>query len=145
MRRLVLAALASLTIAAPFAASARDTEVFLPVSEALQADAKGHLLSTVKFYMKGQNHPEVAKQLLTISTDRATRGAFRSDEDSCRVAFLSSMRVLQDRAVQEGADGIINVVSTTRGTMSESASDFRCVAGFAIVHVGLKGTLVKLR
>ena len=145
MRLLASILLCAALLATPLAAFARNTEVLLPASGAVASDRKGHLLSTVKFFLKGQKHPAVAKELLTVSTNRATRGAFRSDEASCHVAFLSVMRSLQDRALEEGADGIINIVSVTREKKTESASDFRCVAGTAVVHVGLRGTLVKLR
>ncbi len=131
-------------LAAPLAASARNTDVILPVQAAVESDIKGHL-TDVKFFMKGQKRPSVAKNLVTVSTSRSTRGAFRTDEASCNVAFLSAVRALQDRAAQEGGNGIIDIISVTRGTTTESATEFRCVAGSAVVHVGLKGTIVKLK
>ena len=143
MRHYVFILIATGVIMAPSAAFGRDTEVILPVSGAVQSDIKSHLTDVV-FYMKGAKHPAVAKEFATVSASRSTRGAFRSDQASCRVAFLSSMRALQDRAAQEGGDAIIDVVYVTRGEHTESASDFRCVAGAVIVHVGLKGTIVKL-
>ena len=143
MRRFVSCLLCFAFLLAPLAASARETEVIVPVKEAVDSDVKGYLRS-IKFYMKGQKHPGVAKELVTVTADRSTRGAFRSDEASCNVAFLSAMRALQDRAGLEEGDAIINVVSATRGERTESATDFRCVAGGVIVHVGLKGTIVKL-
>lgn len=143
MRKFVFALLGIGLLGAVPAAYARDTEVLLPVADAVQSDVKSHL-TDVPFYMKGAKHPAVAKELVKVSASRSTRGVFRSDEASCRVAFLSSMRALQDRVAQEGGDAIIDLVSMTRGKLTESTSDFRCIAGFAIVHVGLKGTVVKL-
>jgi len=143
MRHFLFILIVSGVLSAPLAAFGRDTEVILPVSGAVESDLKNHLTGVV-FYMKGEKHPAVAKEFATVSADRSTRGAFRSDVASCHVAFLSSMRALQDRATQQGGDAIINVVSVTRGEHTESASNFRCVAGSVIVHVGLKGTIVKL-
>lgn len=37
----------------------------------------------------------------------ASRGLFRADRAGCRVAFLSALRYLQNRAKAEGADAII--------------------------------------
>ena len=143
MRKFVFALSAIGLLVTPPAAFARDTEVLLPVAGAVQSDVDSHL-TDVRFYMKGTKHPAVAKEFAIVSVSRSTRGVFRSDAASCRVAFLSSMRALQDRVAQEGGDAIIDVVSMTRGKLTESTSDFRCIAGFAIVHVGLKGTIVKL-
>jgi len=140
----VFAGLGMGILTAPLAASARNTEVILPVKGAVESDTKGHLLD-VKFFMKGAGHPAVAKKFVTVSASRSTRGAFRSDEDSCNVAFLSSLRALQDRAVTEGGDAIIDIISVTRNVTTESETEFRCVAGSAVVHVALKGTIVKLK
>lgn len=143
MRRFMFVLLGLGILTAPLAAFARNTEVILSVKGAVASDAKSHL-TDVSFYMKGEKHPAVAREFATVSANRSTRGAFRTDEASCHVAFLSAMRALQDRAAQEGGNAIINVVSVTRGKQTESASDFRCVAGSAIVHVGLKGTIVEI-
>ena len=36
------------------------------------------------------------------------------------------------------------ILTATRGERTESATDFRCVAGGVIVHVSLKGTIVTI-
>lgn len=145
MRRLISGLVLSVVLAAPLVASARNTEVIQSVRGAIESDIKAHLRKDVSYFMKGQKHPRAAKELATVSTNQSTRGVFRSDEDSCNVAFLSAIRKLQDRAKLDGGDAVIDIVSVTRGTLTESASDFRCVAGSAIVHVGLRGTIVVLK
>ena len=145
MRYLVGSLVLGAVLAAPLVASARNTEVIQAVQGAVESDIKAHLLKDVSYSMKGQNHAAVAQEMATVTTNQSTRGAFRSDEASCNVAFLSAIRKLQDRAKLDGGNAVINIVSVTRGTMTESASDFRCVAGSAVVHVGLKGTIVKLK
>ncbi len=129
----------------PGAASARDTELFLPVSEAVSSELAQARLFDVPYFFKGQVAPQVAERLQQVDTSQSTRGAFRSDEESCNVAFLSALRVLQERAQLKGGSAIVDIVSTTRGKRTESATDYRCVAGSMVVHVGLKGTLVKLQ
>ena len=143
MRRYVLGLLGLVILATPLAAFARNTEVVLPVAGAVASDVDRHL-TDVAFYMKGGEHPSVAQKFAVVSASRSTRGVFRSDEASCRIAFLSAMRALQARASQEGGNAIIDVISITRGETTESPTDFRCVAGTTIVHVGLKGTIVRL-
>ena len=129
---------------APLGAQARDTEHFYPAADAKDSELGQQQLFEVPFYLKGQEHPKVSKTISEIDTQRSTRGAFRFDEASCQVAFLSAMKVLQKRAQEKGGNAIIDIVSTTQGKQTESASDYRCVAGSVIVHVGLKGKIVEL-
>ena len=138
-------ACAVLFMGLPGAAGARNTEHLLPVSDAVSSElGQAHLIG-VPYFFKGQAGPPVAEQLLQLDTSQATRGAFRSDEESCNVAFLSALRVLQDRAQLEGGDAVIDIVSITRRKRTESPTQFRCVAGAMVVHVGLRGMIVRLR
>lgn len=125
-------------------ASARDTEVMRNAKAAAESEMGKAVLFSIPFYMKGEEHPGVAKKLIEVSTTQSTRGAFRSDKNSCEVAFLSCMKELQRKAQEAGGDAIIDIVSITRGTQTESPTDFRCVAGAIVVHVGLKAQIVKL-
>lgn len=128
----------------PLAAQARDTEVFVPAESATQGpQARGYLLD-VPFYLKGQPDAPRGKTLSTVATRQATRGAFRSDAASCRVAFLTALRELQAEARRAGGDAVVDIVSVTRDVRSESPTEFRCVAGSMVVHVALEGTVVAL-
>lgn len=144
MQRLVFLLIATVLVLAPLGAQARNTEHFFPAAEAAESDLGKEKLLSVPFYLKGQKHPAVQKTLSEVTANRSTRGAFRSDEASCQVAFLSAMIVLQQRAQQKGGNAIVDVVSATRGEETESATNYRCVAGSVVVHVGLKGRIVKL-
>ena len=134
----------SVFLLAPLGAQARNTEHLYPVEEAKSSDLGEARLLDVPFYMKGQKHPKVKKTLSEVNTDRSTRGAFRSDSSSCQVAFLSALIVLQQRAMEKGGNAVVDIVSTTRGKKTESASEYRCIAGSVVVHVGLKGKIVTL-
>ena len=79
---------------------------------------------------------------MEVTTEQTTRGAFRSDLASCQVAFLSAVIVLQKRAQLESAGAVVDIVSLTRGKQTESATEFRCIAGSTVVHVALRGKLV---
>ena len=136
-------ALASILLA-PLPASARNTEHFFLVKDARESSA-GQNLFDVPFYMKGQKHPGVAKTIGTWESNRPSRGVFRSDESSCHTAFISAIRSLQQRAEREGGNAIIDIVSITKGQETASATEYRCVAGSMVVHVGLKGTVVNLK
>lgn len=134
----------SMLLLSPATASARDTESFYSAEHAAQSDrGKAHLLG-IPFYLKGQEHPPVEAPILEVTTSQSTSGAFRSDEESCKVAFLSALRVLQERAQANDGDAIIDIVSVTKGKRTESPTQFRCVAGSLVVNVGLRGTVVRL-
>jgi uncharacterized protein YbjQ (UPF0145 family) len=144
MSRLVPVALFTLLVIAPVVSQARETEHFFAAKEAAESDLGKAKLYSVPFYLKGQKHPRVAKTIFELSTDQSTRGIFRSDTASCQVAFLSAIRELQTQAQAKGGDAVIDIVSITSGKLTESSTDYRCIAGTTVVHVGLKGKIVKL-
>lgn len=144
MLRPTLLLIGCILLLAPFGAQARNTEQFYSAEDAKNSDVGQEKLLDVPFYMKGQKHPKVKKTLSEVQSQRSTRGAFRSDEASCQVAFLSAMIALQQRAIEKGGNAIIDVVSTTRDKTTESATEYRCVAGAVVVHVGVKGKIVQL-
>lgn len=126
-------------------AQARNTEHLYPVNPAVESALGKERLLAVPFYFKGQKHASVKKTHGEWSTNKTSRGAFRSDEISCEVALLSALIQLQQRAQAQGGDAIVDIVSITRGKETTSATDYRCVAGSFVVHVGLKGTVVNLK
>jgi hypothetical protein len=134
----------ALALLLPLAAQARNTEVFLSAESAVQSEHAADYLLDVPYYLRGQPGAPGGKALSTVTTEQSTRGAFRSDAASCRVAFLTALRNLQERAQRAGGDAVVDIVSVTRGKRSESPTDFRCIAGAMIVHVGLEGTIVGL-
>ena len=127
------------------AAFARETVVQISAKEVVASDHGQSFLLDIPIYLKGATHGAVAKDLLQVDTYQSTRGAMRSDESACKVAFLSAVKVLQQRAEGAGGDAVVDIVSTTRKTLTEDATNFRCVAGVWVVHVGLKGRVVKLK
>jgi len=127
------------------AAQARNTDHVLPVEVAVQSEVGRERLLEMPFYFAGQDHPAVVEEISVQRSNRSTRGVFRSDESSCEIAFLSALRALQARAQQDGADAIIDIRSVTKSQPLESATEYRCVAGATVVHVGLEGTLVRAK
>jgi hypothetical protein len=148
-RRNLKRRIASLVVVGFFAfpghALARATEHSLSVSDAVETGGGKENLLDVPFYMAGQPHPGVARVIGEWSSDRRTRAAFRSDEAACKVAFLSAIISLQQRARAEGGDAIIDVVSVARDRTTKSAGEYRCYAGAAVAQVALEGKVVKLK
>ncbi len=124
-------------------AHARNTEHFYSEEEAVE-EGEGNAPSTsIPFYLEGQAHPPAVRVIGTWTANRPARGFLRSDEASCQVAFRPAIISLQKRAKDEGGNGIIDIVSVTRGKETSSSSDYRCVAGATVVHVALRGTVVE--
>ena len=145
MKRIFRLMAAIALVSAPLEAAARQTEHLFSAEEAKTSELGKARLFSVPFYMKGQKHPPVAKVLSEMTSEQSTRGAFRSDAASCQVAFLSAIRDLQSKATEKGGDAVIDIVSITWNKLTESADQYRCVAGSMVVHVGLKGKIVKLK
>ena len=61
------------------------------------------------------------------------------------MAFLSALINLQERAKRDGGEAIIDIKSITRGKETSSATEYWCVAGSTVVHVGLTGKVVQLK
>lgn len=128
----------------PSSATARETDTLLPARAASESEQGLRFLLPVPFFMQGEPHLEIEEELGTAEASRASSGAFRSDRDSCNAAFLDALKVLQQSTLDAGGNALVDVVSTTRGVTSDSPTDFRCVAGAAVVHVGLRGRMVRI-
>jgi len=127
-------------------AVARETEHFFDVADAVASgQGRENLEPEVAYFFDGQPHPKPASVIGTWSTRRSTRGLFRSDEAACQVAFLSALIQLQKRALSEGGDGVVDIQSITRGKTTKSPTQYRCVAGATVVHVALKGNVVRMK
>lgn len=141
IRAVPLAVASSLALSA--VAWARTTFLDIPVKEAKSSKLSGRLLD-VPFYMAGEKHPKVAKDLGEFTSNRRTNAFNKSDREACHVAFLSAAIALQKRAQAEGGDAVIDVRSTTRHNDLTSATEYRCAAGDVVANVVLTGHVVKL-
>lgn len=127
------------------AAMSRDTKHLLPLDQALNtADAKEKLNAGIKFYFAGQKTPKVGRSMIEVVTNKKTNAFGKSDEDACNWVFLSAMIALQDRAVREGGDAVVDIVSYYKKDEMKSASEYECHAGGIMAGVALKGRIVKL-
>jgi uncharacterized protein YbjQ (UPF0145 family) len=133
-----------LLIISTSAAFARNSEVLIDAQEAVVKQGNGDLLD-IPYYLKGHYHPPVLKKIGHWRSTRKGNGAFKSDDDACRRTFVTALKSLQERAQQEGGNAIINIVSVTKGTHYENATQIRCIAGNIIVHVAIEGDVVVLK
>lgn len=127
------------------AGQARNTTLKLPINNALTAPAaKERLSGEVKFFFGSQQHPKPAATYGTYTAHRKTNFANKSDREGCEWAFLSAMLVLQQRALAEGGNAVVNIHSYYRKNEFSSETEYECHAGAIIGGVALRGTVVKL-
>lgn len=146
MTRLPLVALAAVLIASAPVADARNTRLELAFQELVnspQAREAG-IDGSVRFYLAGQR-VAVASRLGEGVSNRKTNAANKSDEEACRWAALSTLKVLQESARQRGANAVVDIVSYYKKNEFRSASKYECHVGAIVAGVALKGTYAKVK
>jgi uncharacterized protein YbjQ (UPF0145 family) len=127
-------------------AIARNTRYELKIAD-VKADPRyaEAVPDDVAFYFADQQHPAVESTLGEFVTNRKGNSAGRPDEEACRWTMMSALKQLRDRAIDEGGNAVINIVSYYRKNVFSSDTLYECHAGAIIAGVALKGTVVKLK
>ncbi|MCX4025397.1 excinuclease ATPase subunit [Endozoicomonas sp. SM1973] len=124
---------------------ARDTRTMYSIQEALSKPAaKEKLLPNVPLYFGNQPTPRVLKRLGEYMSNKKTNAFNKSDKEACQWVILSALISLQQRAIQEGGNAVVNIKSYYKKNEISSTTEFECGAGALIAGVTLKGTVVKL-
>jgi len=108
------------------------------------AEAKDKLGDDIKFFFGAQAAPKPASTYGTFTSNKKTNFANKSDQEGCKIAFLSAMIALKDRALREGGNAVINIKSYYKKEAFESNTEYECAAGNILGGVALRGTVVKL-
>ena len=143
MRRTVVLCLLILLVGAP-AVSARDSYRTYPVKEALEKGENEGRLLDVDLYFGDQKHPAIAQSMGVFATNKKTNAFGKSDRVACDWVFLSAILQLQQRALREGGNAVINIKSNYRNIEFVSDTEYRCGAGNIMAGVALVGTVVKI-
>lgn len=145
MKKMIsVAALLAVSLA-PLTASAADTMVRLPIAGAMAAnDAQKRLGESVKFYFADQPTPAVLTKITSDKTSLRTNGFGKSAEKACNWVFLSAMLALQKRAIDVGANAVVNIVSNFNDKEMASQTEFECADGAIMAGVALKADFVKI-
>lgn len=116
-----------------------------PAAEAIHGSlGQEKLMPTIQLFMKGQSHPAVSKTFGEFKTNKRSNKFGKSIEGACDVAFVSALISLQERAVREGGNAVIDIYSVTKDEDYENPEKYRCISGFAVANVALKGTVASL-
>ncbi len=131
-------------IATTSQANARDTEHYMLIDDALNSSGANEALSPeIKLHFAGEKRMRYQKKLGTFTTNRKTNAVFKSDKTSCEWAMLSALKTLQERALKEGGNAVINIESYYNKNPYQSTSKYECHAGATVTGVALRGTVVK--
>lgn len=125
--------------------NARETDHKFPVQHALDSSVAKKKLLDVPFFMIGQKHDNVVKDLGVFKSSKTSSGFSKSDQDGCDQAFLSAIISLQERAKKEGGDAVVDIKSVTKGNNMESATEYGCLAGALVIRVSLEGRIAKFK
>lgn len=126
-------------------ATARDTTHHLSINAAMAtSDFKEKLTGEVKFFFSGQKYPSPSATAGEYVTNKKTNAFNKSDEEACRWVFLSALISLQERALAEGGNAVVDITNYYKRNEFASATDYECHAGAIMAGVALKGRVVTL-
>ena len=145
MKIAIYVALSLVLVFATSTSQARNEVLRFSIEEALsQPGADSKLNGSISLFFGDQTLPEVERKLGTFTSNKKTNGFNKSDMEACNWAFLSAMMSLQERAVREGGNAVVNIHSFYRKSEFSSSSDFECGAGTFVVGITMVGEVVKL-
>lgn len=137
-------ALTAAMLVLPAPAAARDTRLQLSIADATTS-AGNRYGDAVKLFWGPQAYPEVERRYATVTSNKKTNFFNKSDKEGCEWAWLSAVLALQERAVREGGNAVVEITSVYRGGTLSSETEYECGAGSVIGGVALQGTIVKLK
>ncbi|WP_303978667.1 hypothetical protein [Dongia mobilis] len=141
---LALAVLLSLTAIQAMPAAARDTRYELKIADVAADPRYAEAVPTgVTFYFADQPAP-AGQNLGEFVTNRKTNSFGKQDEEACTWAMLSALKELGERALAEGGNAVVGVVSYYKKKPFSSATLYECHAGAIVAGVALKGMVVKV-
>lgn len=137
--------MAALVPIATTGAAARNTRYELKIED-VRNDPRyaGTVPADVPFYFGKQAPATAGKEIGEFVTNRKSNSFGRSDEEACRWAMMAALKVLRERALAEGGNAVINIVSYYDKNTFSSDTLYECHAGAFVAGVALKGTVVKL-
>ena len=146
MKRVVIASLLAMMVAAPQAIAA-DRVVELPLQDLLASqEAKdAGIDGSVRFYLAGQKSPAVASRMGEGVSNKKTNSVGKSPEEACRWVMLSVLRAFQDSAKAKGANAVVDFVSYYKKNEVRSATNYECHDGNITTGVAMKGTYAKVK
>ena len=124
-------------------AHARDDRAMHSIEEALKSAGSEQIGDDIQFFF-GEEHPSVAKNYGTFTSNKKSNGFGKPDGVACQRAFLSALLSFQQRARNEGGNAVVNLRSFYKSKPVSSATEFECGSGAMMSGVALRGDVVQL-
>lgn len=124
-------------------AEARDDKLMLPIQDVL-SEYEDRIDDSVALYFGDQSYAAPSKKLGEFTSNKKTNAFNKSDDEACRWAMLSALLSLQERAVKEGGNAVVDIVSYYKKNEMSSDSQYECHAGNIMAGVALRGRVVTI-
>jgi len=145
MKQLTYLVLISMVLFSYSVGYARNTVSQFSIEDALsRGEAESKIKDSIRLFFGDQEHPAVESTMGTYTANKKTNAFNKSDKEACEWAFLSAIMSLQDRAIAEGGNAVVNIRSYYYKNEFSSATEFECGAGNVVAGVTMKGDVVKL-
>lgn len=126
-------------------ALARDTKHMLSIQDAMNSsEFQERLNPEVRFYFGDASHPAPQRRLGEYVTNKKTNAVGKTDQRACEWVFLSALLSLEQRALAEGGNAVVNIRSYYKKNTVSSTTEYECHAGAVIAGVALIGDVVRL-
>ncbi|NMM42430.1 excinuclease ABC subunit A [Pseudoalteromonas arctica] len=124
--------------------NARDDIGQYPIQSLLETTKAKAALLEIPLYFADQAHAKESSKFGEVITNKKTNAFNKSDREACEWVMLSALKALQERALKEGMNAVVNIQSYYKKREFVSSTEYECGAGALMAGVALKGTLVKL-
>ena len=142
---LVAAVAAGMIVSDTLPAQARDDVIMLSVSDAMATqEFQQRLDNSVRFHFGSSPHGPVVKSLGDFVTNEKTNSLGKSSLAACQWALLSGLLKFQEKALQLGANAVINIHSYYKREDVSNDTQVECHSGVFVTGVALKGDFVKI-
>jgi hypothetical protein len=123
---------------------ARESLQRFSIADIMENPENASKLEGVSFYFGDQGHPATKRNHGEYRTNKKTNAFNKSDLVACEWAMMSALIQLRNRALDMGANAVINVKSNYKNREVSSETEFTCGAGNVVAGVALIGTIVEL-
>ena len=144
MNKLIMTGTMLLIFTLASLAQAEDVQVSFPIKNAMDNPKISAKLNNVQLFWGNQPHSAIKTDFGEFKTSQRTNAFMKGREEACQWALASALVQLQERAVKEGGNAVINIKSNIKNMEVSSQEDYECLAGAMMVNVALKGNVVRL-
>lgn len=141
--KLITCLLLAISMLTATAIEARDDIGKYPIQSLLETSKAKTALLDIPLYFAEQGYGSESTKYGEVITNKKTNAFNKSDREACEWVMLSALKALQERAVKEGMNAVVNIQSYYKKREFVSSTEYECGAGMLMAGVALKGTLVK--